>query len=62
MATRLKPEIWKAFVSFSYFVTVTIITSLVMVIVHDRVPDMKVFLNRYLKKRHSIHLYLLFSI
>lgn len=41
MATHLEPEIWKTFLSITYFVAVTIITSLVMVTVHDRVPDMK---------------------
>lgn len=40
-AQRLQPEIWKAFLSFCYVVTVTWITAFVMVIVHDRVPDMK---------------------
>lgn len=38
---KLKPEIFKAFVSFCYFTAVTWITAFVMVIVHDRVPDMK---------------------
>lgn len=38
---RLRPEIWKAFLSFCYVVFVTWITAFVMVIVHDRVPDMK---------------------
>jgi hypothetical protein len=41
MATHLDPEIGKTFLSITYFVVVTIITSLVMVTVHDRVPDMK---------------------
>ena len=41
MSTHLEPEVWKAALSFSYFVAVTILTSLVMVVVHDRVPDMK---------------------
>lgn len=41
MATRLEPEIGKTILGASYFVIVTIITSLVMVVVHDRVPDMK---------------------
>lgn len=40
-AIRLPPEIGKAFLSFIYVVTVTWITAFVMVIVHDRVPDMK---------------------
>ncbi|XP_018336550.1 sphingomyelin synthase-related 1 isoform X2 [Agrilus planipennis] len=38
---RLPPEIWKAFLAFCYLVLVTWITAFVMVIVHDRVPDMK---------------------
>lgn len=38
---QLPPEIWKAFLSFCYVVFVTWITAFVMVIVHDRVPDMK---------------------
>lgn len=41
MATHLESEYWKTLLSVSYFVGVTIVTSLVMVIVHDRVPDMK---------------------
>jgi len=41
LSTHLEPEIWKTAISFSYFVAVTILTSLVMVVVHDRVPDMK---------------------
>lgn len=38
---RLPPEKMKAFLSFLYVVGVTWITAFVMVIVHDRVPDMK---------------------
>lgn len=38
---RLPPEKTKAFLSFCYVVVVTWITAFVMVIVHDRVPDMK---------------------
>lgn len=38
---KLPPEIWKAFLAFGYLVIVTWITAFVMVIVHDRVPDMK---------------------
>lgn len=38
---RLKPEVWKAFLSMCYVIVVTWITAFVMVIVHDRVPDMK---------------------
>lgn len=40
-ASKLSPEIGKAFLSFCYVVVVTWITAFVMVIVHDRVPDMK---------------------
>ncbi|KAK4879852.1 hypothetical protein RN001_007998 [Aquatica leii] len=40
---KLPPEIFKAFLSFCYVVFVTWITAFVMVIVHDRVPDM----NKY---------------
>nr|API61863.1 Sphingomyelin synthase-related 1 [Locusta migratoria] len=40
-ATQLQPEIWKALISLGYLFVVTWITSFVMVIVHDRVPDMK---------------------
>lgn len=38
---HLNPEIWKTFLSFFYVFFVFLITSCVMVIVHDRVPDMK---------------------
>lgn len=38
---RLQPEIFKAFLAFCYVVAVTWLTAFVMVIVHDRVPDMK---------------------
>ena len=41
MATHLDPEMWKTVLSITYFVIVTIITSFTMVMVHDRVPDMK---------------------
>lgn len=37
---EFKPEIWKALVAMIYFFVVTWITAIVMVIVHDRVPDM----------------------
>lgn len=39
--SRYPPEKMKAFLSFLYVVLVTWITAFVMVIVHDRVPDMK---------------------
>lgn len=37
---KLEPEVWKTAVSVLYFFLVTWITAIVMVIVHDRVPDM----------------------
>lgn len=37
------PEAWKALVAMLYFVSVTCITAIVMVIVHDRVPDMQTY-------------------
>lgn len=40
-ASKLPPEIGKAFLSLCYVIVVTWITAFVMVIVHDRVPDMK---------------------
>ncbi|KAL1139212.1 hypothetical protein AAG570_009271 [Ranatra chinensis] len=40
-ATTLRPEMWKAFIALTYCFVVTWITAFVMVIVHDRVPDMK---------------------
>ena len=40
-ASHLSPEIWKTFISLAYLFIVTWITAFVMVIVHDRVPDMK---------------------
>ncbi|OXU18588.1 hypothetical protein TSAR_001820 [Trichomalopsis sarcophagae] len=40
-ASQLPPEIWKTFISLGYLFIVTWITAFVMVIVHDRVPDMK---------------------
>ncbi|BES93228.1 sterile alpha motif domain containing 8 [Nesidiocoris tenuis] len=40
-ATRLRPEIWKALIALAYCFVVTWVTAFVMVIVHDRVPDMK---------------------
>lgn len=39
--SKLPPDIWKAFLSLCYVVAVTWLTAFVMVIVHDRVPDMK---------------------
>lgn len=40
-ATTLRPEICKALIALTYLFVVTWITAFVMVIVHDRVPDMK---------------------
>ncbi|XP_066592765.1 ceramide phosphoethanolamine synthase [Prorops nasuta] len=40
-ASHLPPEIWKTLISLAYLFIVTWITAFVMVIVHDRVPDMK---------------------
>ncbi|KFM69300.1 Sphingomyelin synthase-related protein 1, partial [Stegodyphus mimosarum] len=40
---QLKPEVWKTAVGMIYFFTVTWITAIVMVIVHDRVPDMQTY-------------------
>ncbi|KAJ8319084.1 hypothetical protein KUTeg_004175 [Tegillarca granosa] len=37
----LDPEIWKTVLSFLYVFTVFLITAFVMVVVHDRVPDME---------------------
>jgi hypothetical protein len=36
----IKPERWKTLLAFSYVLVVSWITAFVMVIVHDRVPDM----------------------
>ncbi|XP_064479547.1 sphingomyelin synthase-related protein 1-like [Ornithodoros turicata] len=40
---HLKPEIWKTAVGMLYFFAVTWITAIVMVVVHDRVPDMQTY-------------------
>ncbi|CAG0889522.1 unnamed protein product [Cyprideis torosa] len=40
-ASNPSPEFWKCFIAFLYCLTVSWITSFTMVIVHDRVPDMK---------------------
>lgn len=37
------PEPWKTLVAMLYFLFATWVTAIVMVIVHDRVPDMLVF-------------------
>ncbi|CAG2173074.1 unnamed protein product [Oppiella nova] len=40
---QMKPESWKALIAMLYFFTATWITAIVMVIVHDRVPDMQTY-------------------
>ncbi|XP_041363552.1 sphingomyelin synthase-related protein 1-like isoform X2 [Gigantopelta aegis] len=40
-AKNLDPEIWKTALSFIYVFAVFLLTAFVMVIVHDRVPDMQ---------------------
>lgn len=40
---EFKPEAWKAIVAMIYFFSSTWITAIVMVIVHDRVPDMDTY-------------------
>lgn len=40
---HIKPESWKALIAMLYFFTATWITAIVMVIVHDRVPDMQTY-------------------
>lgn len=40
---EFKPEAWKAIVALVYFFSATWITAIVMVIVHDRVPDMATY-------------------
>lgn len=54
LAGRLDPEVWKTVISSIYVVLVFGFTSIVMVIVHERVPDMRtypplpdIFLDRY---------------
>jgi len=41
--SQLKPERWKAILAFLYVLLVSWITAFVMVIVHDRVPDMETY-------------------
>ena len=59
-ARRLDPEYWKTVVSSVYVVFVFGFTSFVMVIVHERVPDMRtypplpdIFLDRYVARTRS---------
>lgn len=40
---EIKPEAWKALVAMIYFFAATWTTAIVMVIVHDRVPDMETY-------------------
>ncbi|CAH0407637.1 unnamed protein product [Chilo suppressalis] len=40
-ASKLKPEVWKTAIALGYLFLVTWVTAVVMVIVHDKVPDMK---------------------
>jgi len=40
-STDIRPERWKTFLAFMYVLLVSWITAFVMVIVHDRVPDME---------------------
>lgn len=39
----VETESWKTVVAMLYFLFATWVTAIVMVIVHDRVPDMRVF-------------------
>nr|XP_057914999.1 sphingomyelin synthase-related protein 1-like [Doryrhamphus excisus] len=43
LAGRLDPEVWKTVISVIYVVLVFGLTSFVMVIVHERVPDMRTY-------------------
>lgn len=40
---RFRPEIWKTVIAMLYFFSVTALTSVVMVVVHDRVPSMETY-------------------
>ncbi|CAG5035785.1 unnamed protein product [Parnassius apollo] len=40
-ASKLRPEVWKTLIALGYVFLVTWVTAVVMVIVHDKVPDMK---------------------
>lgn len=40
-ASKLRPEVWKTAIALGYVFLVTWVTAVVMVIVHDKVPDMK---------------------
>lgn len=61
LAGRLDPEVWKTIISSIYVFFVFGFTSFVMVIVHERVPDMRtypplpdIFLDRY-KCMYPVH-------
>ncbi len=58
---RLDPEYWKTIISSVYVVFVFGFTSFVMVIVHERVPDMRtypplpdIFLDRWFDEKNTV--------
>lgn len=62
LAGRLDPEVWKTVLSALYVFFVFGFTSFVMVIVHERVPDMRtypplpdIFLDRWVRRRASLN-------
>lgn len=61
LAGRLDPEVWKTVISSIYVFLVIGFTSFVMVLVHERVPDMRtypplpdIFLDRYCTHREHV--------
>lgn len=61
LAGRLDPEVWKTVISSVYVLLVIGFTSFVMVLVHERVPDMRtypplpdIFLDRYCTHREHV--------
>lgn len=61
LAGRLDPEVWKTVISSIYVFLVIGFTSFVMVLVHERVPDMRtypplpdIFLDRYYTQREHV--------
>lgn len=61
LAGRLDPEVWKTVISSIYVFLVIGFTSFVMVLVHERVPDMRtypplpdIFLDRYYTHREHV--------
>lgn len=61
LAGRLDPEVWKTVISSIYVFLVIGFTSFVMVLVHERVPDMRtypplpdIFLDRYCTRREHV--------